>query len=231
MKIYVEHDAATLKLLGISDDPACDGIIVRHGAPNEILASTNRSNPLGDGWLADVTSPGDTIVSWSGTLAKELFESNPMTWLKTGVETFTAFCDEVASQLEKHGKTICFHPHSRHVLNDPPSCLAFTKDRQGPFGFALAPAELFEPSMIDDVDDHLTRIFETMGAKCSMVILHDIQGPDHGDQEGACEAVPLGQGIMPRSHVLKLIDSWVPDDTPIVLMAGPMEEQLSWLAT
>ena len=230
MNIYVEHEAATLKLLGISADPACDALIFRHGAPNEVLASRNNSNPLGDNWLADVTTPGDTIVSWSGTLAKDLFEPHPSTWLRSGSEAFAAFCDEVGPQLEKHEKSLCFQPHSRHVLNDAPSCLAFMKDRTGPFGIALALAELFEPSMLGDIEDHLRRIFQSLGEKCSMVFLHDVKLVESENEEGTCEAVPLGQGQLPRELVLSLIDSCLPNNTPIVLLAGPMEEQFEWLA-
>ena len=232
MNIHVEYDAATLVSLGLTHDPACDGVILKRGEKVSVLASTVRNNPLAEGWLADLTAPGDRIVCWSGTLAPELFDAHPMTWLPPGREAFATFCDDLTGQLEKSGKQICFHPHSRHVLCDPASCLSFCNQREGePFEIALAPADLFEPVMLDDIEDHLTRAFEMLGSRCAMVMLSDVALKDREEQSGeeSCHAVPLGQGSMPRDHVRKLIEECLPPDVPIVLMPQEMSAQLAWL--
>lgn len=230
MNIHVEYDASTLVTLGITADPACDGVILKQGEPDSVLASTVRSNPLTGGWLADLTAPGGRIVGWSGTLAPELFDAHPMTWLPPGRQAFDAFCDEISEQLEKSDKRLCFHPHCRHVLCDPTSCLAFGKQREGePFEIALAPADLFEPVMLDDIEDHLTRAFEMLGSECSMVMLSDVEVSEEDSGEESCRAVPLGQGMMPRDHVRKLVAECLPPDVPIVLMPRDMSAQLAWL--
>lgn len=224
MKIYVEYDAAALTALGVGADLVADGAILRHGDPSDVLATTIRSNPLADGWLAEREAPGRAILTWSGTLSDDRFEAHPMTWLRPGREAFARFCDEVAPQLERIDKTLCFQPHSRHVLSDAPSCVTFDRERDGPFGFALSPAEMLEPVMMDDVEDHLRRMFESLGARCAMVILHDVVV---GDER--CEAVGLGEGVLPRGHILALLRENVPEETPVVLMAGRIERQMEWL--
>lgn len=230
MNIHVEYEANVLVSMGLATDPACDGVILRYGAPNEVLASTHRGNPLDGTWLADLTAPGDTIVGWSGTLAPTLFESHPMTWLRSGREAFTKFCEEIAPQLESCGKRLCYQPHCRHVLCDPQSCLVLDKEQEGPIGFALSPAELLEPVMIPDLEDHLTRAFEMLGEHCDMVILNDvIVREGEAKDGGSCQSVPLGQGGMPREHVLRLIDACVPSQTPIVVTGREIEAQLEWL--
>ncbi len=232
VNVYIEYDAASLVALGLTADPACDGVMLRHGDPEDVLASTNRANPLAGAWLADISAPGDTIVSWSGTLAEDLFEPHPMTFLGTGFEALTRFCKEVGPQLEASGKSICFQPHCRHVLNDPRSCLKFHQEKQGPFEFALSPGDLIESEMLPDLEDHLTRAFEMLGEHCAMVILHDVTGTTAiGAVEESCRIGLLGQGEMPREHVRELLDACVPAETPIVISAGDIEAQLDWLGT
>lgn len=230
VNIHVEYEANVLVAMGLAADPACDGVILKLGAPDEVLASTNRGNPLDGTWLADLTCPGNLIVSWSGTLAATLFESHPMTWLRSGREAFARFLGEIAPQLESSGKRLCFQPHCRHVLCDPQSCVVLGREQEGPIGFALSPADMLEPVMIPDLEDHLTRAFEMLGEQCDMVILNDVIVRE-GDSEdgGSCESVPLGQGVMPREHVLQLIDACVPSETPIVVSARRIEDQLQWL--
>ena len=231
VNIFIEHDAAALVALGLTADPACDGVILKHGSPSEVLGSTCRGNPLAEAsWLADVTAPGDRIVSWTGTLAEGLFESHPMTWLRPGREAFANFCLEIMPQLTASGKTVCFQPHCRHVLSDPQSCLNFHREQEGPFEFALSPGDMMEPVMIDDIEDHLTRSFEALGELCAMVILQDVVVEKaNGAEPGSCHAAPLSQGDLPRSHVRQLIDACVPAGTPIVISAPDIESQLEWL--
>ena len=44
----------------------------------------------------------------------------------------------------------------------------------------------------------------------------------------SCEPAPLGRGLMPREHVLGLIERHVPKDTPIVLCSAAIDQQLAW---
>jgi hypothetical protein len=161
-----------------------------------------------------------------------------MTWLRPGREKFEQFCNELAPQLKAHERTICFQPHSRHVLSDVQSCINFLRDLEahklagvgglGGFEIALSPATMFEPSMLRDVDDHLHRMFETLGERCAMVFLGDVKLHDH-DDEPYCEAVPLGEGSFPRDVVLDLLARFVPQGTPVVLQSRSIASQLEWL--
>lgn len=226
-RIYIEHDARSLADLAGAERPACDGVVANLGRVDRVLGCALRSNPLGDQWLMDATLPGEKFITWSGTLADELFEPHPLTWGKPGHEALAVFCDEIKPQLTKHGKTLCFHPHARHVLSDPQSCARFLRERSdGPFAVALAPAAMLEVSMLEQVEDHLLRAFEMLGSICSMVMLSDAAVDEAGD---AVQLVPLGDGVLPREVMVDLIHRHVPEDVPIVLQAGKVDAQLAWL--
>lgn len=227
LNIHIEHDASAIAAMSNLDAPACDGVIVKLGQADQVLASTMRSNPLGSEWLLDVDSPSSRMVTWSGTLAEHLFEAHPMTWGKPGHEALAAFCDAAAPQLKSHGRILCFQPHARHVLSDPQSCLRFIRDREGqPFEIALAPCSLLEPAMLSRVEDHLWRMFESLGGQCAMVMLTDAAISEDGE---SIVPVALGQGILRRDVMRKLIEQHVPAETPIVLQPGNLGEQLVWL--
>lgn len=226
-RIYIEHDARQLAEIAGAERPSCDSVIANLGKVDQVLGCTLRANPLGDQWLLDATLPGHRCITWSGTLADDPFEIHPMTWGKPGHEALERFCDEVEPQLVQHGKRLCFHPHARHVLSDPQSCARFIKvcaDR--PFEIALAPASMLEHSMLRHVEDHLHRAFETLGSLCAMLILADV----HVDESGeSLKQAPLGDGVLPRDLLMQLIERHVPQDIPIVLQPGKVQEQLSWL--
>lgn len=229
MNICVEHDAGVLARLTGSPRAACDGIIIPYGRPGEIIASTLRSNPLGDAWLLDVDLPGNRVVTWSGTLASGLFDRHPMTWMPPGHKAFREFGEQIRPQLEAHGRTLCFQPHSRHVLSDVQSCINFAREMQGsPFEIALAPALLLEPEMLKDVEDHLRRAFETLDNCCAMAMLSDVVVSENDDGTW-CEPVPLGDGVLPRELIRKFIRDHVPPATPIVISSSKIDQQRQWL--
>jgi hypothetical protein len=228
VRLYVEHDAATLAQLAGQAPPHCDGLIVRHRQLDDVLAATIRNNPLNGQWLWDVDLPSSRVLTWSGTLGREIFEANPLTWMRSGRDVFSVFCDEIAPQLAKHHRTLCFQPHSRHVLSDVQSCFSFLREQEGkPFEIALSPATMLEPSMLRgrDLEDHLERMFSTLGQRCAMVMLSDIQVVSENDEEH-CKLVPLGDGVLPIKSILHLLRTHVPPQTPIVLSPAKLEQQL-----
>jgi hypothetical protein len=227
VQICVEHDAASLARLSGAAKPACDGLIIPYGHPGRVIASTLRSNPLGDHWLIDIELPGDRIVAWSGTIGPELFEPYPPTWMRAGHSAFARFCEQLQPQLAHHHRTLCFHPHSRHVLNDVQTCFNFVASHKGqPFEIALAPASLLEPSMLSDLEDHLRRMFETLGPVCSIVILNDVAA---SDPDSLDKTIPLGDGLLPRELIGELLRDNLSPDTPIVLAPAKIQQQLQWL--
>lgn len=234
VNLHVEHDAARLARITGASRAACDGVILRHGDASQVLASTHRDNPLAGNWLLDVDAPGSRAVAWSGTLADGLFERDLRTWTAPGRRAFADFCDALAPQLATHSRTLCFHPHARHVLNDVPSCLGFLRDRAGqPFEIAFAPASLLESSMLDRIEEHLQRQFESLGHQCAMLLLHDVRVVSDGDEEARCEAAELGQGLLPRDLVISLIRDHLRPEMPIVIDGrgggASITRQIEWL--
>lgn len=227
MTLYVLRDRATLAAIA-AEPPACDGLLLRFGQADDVLASVVDDNPLQETWLYDRDLPGSKVLSWSGSLGEALFDAHPATWLRPGHEALARFCDEVAPQLEEAGTRLCFRPHARHVLSDPQSCLNFLRERAGqPFEIALSPAGFLEESMLDRVEDHMARAFEALGPCATMVLLHDVRV---GSEENALQSVPLGQGALPRDLVQQLLKAHLPTSTPIVLTeGGSLEEQRTWL--
>lgn len=227
MKLYVLRDRQTLAAI-TAEPPACDGVLMRFGQPDDVLASFLDANPLGDGWLYDTDLPGSRVLGWSGTLGEKLFQQHPATWLRPGHEALTRFCDEIAPQLEAAGVTLCLRPHARHVLSDPQSCLHFLREHAGqPFEIALAPAEFLEANMLDRAEDHLTRAFEALGSQAAMVLLQDVKASGASDD---VEFVPLGEGVLSRDLIHDLMQAYVPAETPIALtIADDLESQRAWL--
>jgi hypothetical protein len=233
VNIFVEHDAATLARLVGAAPLACDRIIVRHGDPSDVLACARLDNPLHGAWLVDLDLPGSMVLAWSGSMSESLTERDPRNWGRIGRTALECFCDDLAPQLQRHDRRLCFHPHSRHVLSDAPSCRSFVLQRCGgdqPFAIALAPASMLEPPMLERVDEHLERQFEALGATCGMVLLTDVQVRSDADGEPHCSPAPCGQGMLPRDVMRALARAWIPEATPIVLHGRNIEEQLDWLA-
>ncbi|MCA9291095.1 MAG: hypothetical protein KDA25_08200, partial [Phycisphaerales bacterium] len=115
--------------------------------------------------------PLPRVLVWSGTLGADLFEPHPMTWLAPGHAALRTWCDARRPGLEAGGARVLFLPHARHVLNDAQSTLSFLLDRAGqPFDVVLSTDALLEPSMLDDVEDHVERMHAALGDR-SVAIL------------------------------------------------------------
>jgi hypothetical protein len=202
-----------------------DAVIEPVDRPGEIVATVLAGNPLGDEGVR-LEARGRWLVAWSGTLADELFSPHPATWLRPGHEALASFCAVAASALGGGEQRLCFHPHARHVLSDPQSCLTFLRDHDGePFDVALAPGSMLETSMLDDLEDHLRRSFEVLGERCAMVLLADV-----APAADAVHPAPLGGGVLPRNVIMSLLRDLVPAETPIVLQDAKLEDQIGWLS-
>ena len=201
-------------------------IIAPPDQPDAPWAIRAPGNPLGDDWQLPRTEAG-RIICWSGSLADDLFESHPLTWLAPGHDALARFCDAAAPSLCAQSRRVCFQPHARHVLSDPPSVFKFLTDREGlPFDVLFSPAEMFEPSMLGTIEDHLVRMFETLGSRVPAVVLHDVAVSDDGE---SCIVVPLGDGRFPAPLVRRLIADNCPADLPIILLPDTFDQQRNWL--
>lgn len=184
-------------------------------------------NPLApEGWIVDVDAPSRRIVSWSGTMADELFADEPRTWMRAGQDRLKAFLDEVAPALRHHGRTLCFRPHHRHVVGDVHASMKLLRERAGePFEILLSPADMLAPSMLPTVEDHLTRMFAHLGPVAAAVLLFDLAETPETEETGLLAPLPLGEGRLPKDLVARLLEAHVPAETPVILLPGGLETQ------
>ncbi|MCH2160979.1 MAG: hypothetical protein MK085_03805 [Phycisphaerales bacterium] len=212
-------------LAGVPD--AVADMVVPLGEPDVAVASILEGNPLSDDWMAPLDVPGDHLVAWSGTLAQDLFGNEPRTWMKAGHDTFEAFCDQVAPNLDALDRTLLFRPHARHVLSDPQGSLDFLRRReQEPFGLALSPADMLLPSMLDVLEDHVERILTFVAPRARIIFLEDAQPGDDGE---SMQPAPLGEGVLPHTQVRELLHAHLPEEMPVVVKPSETATALEWL--
>lgn len=197
----------------------------------ETIAVASELNVLQDAWeWLETMGDCKRVLAFSGSLADSMWDSHPPNWLTPGQTALRRFCDDLEPWLRDHGTVLCFHPHCRHVLSDPASCVKFLDDMQGrPFEVALTPAAFLEQNMFDDMEDHLTRAFELLDARCSLVFLWDMTDPPSWSSADGLVRQPLGQGLLPRDLVHHLLDTHMAPDTPVVLCDEDLASQLEWL--
>ena len=225
MKVCTILDKRLATLAGVPD--AITDLVVPLGTPNQAIAAILEGNPLSEGWIGALDVPGNMLISWSGTLAEELFGEDPRTWMQYGQKAFIEFCSSVAPALEKSERTLLFRPHARHVLSDTQSSLDFKrKHENGPFGLAVSPCDLLVPDMLDTLEDHLERILTFLAPQAHVVFIEDARPSECGE---IMERVPLGDGILPQDLVKSLLHEHLPADMPIVVQASESSVALDWL--
>jgi sugar phosphate isomerase/epimerase len=199
------------------------GVIAPRGGGGARAAGVE-GDPLAEsdpaGWAASAVKaaaavPGRRVVAWSGTLAEDgPFGRDPRTWMRPGREALRAFCAAVRGPLLDAAARVALRPHARHVLSDAASCLRYLDEfGEGPLELALDPASMLEPSMLADAEDHLERALSALAGRSVMVLVHDVR-PRGAD----LAAVPLGEGVLPRDAVWRLLAAHVPPQTPVVLL-------------
>lgn len=211
----------------------CESLALSTDDPSDVLFAFVGENPLSPDWLVDLELPGDRIACWSGTLALEavaegdLFAAHPHNWMSPGPEALTNLLDDVIPILERTERTLCLLPHARHVLNDVQGSINLLRSRQGtPIEVALAPTALLTPSMLDALEDHLERSFDTLAEHAPFLYLHDAV---IDEQDQRLLPVPLGEGIINRDLMRAAIERFWPAEKPIVVLANDLAGQSAWL--
>ncbi len=228
--IHLLHDSKLLaRMIGV-EAPCCSQVAMPTEGAMEAFAAFVDGNPLSEGWLVDVDAPSSRIVSWSGTLAGELFEDEPRTWMRAGQDRFKRFLDEVAPALHTHGRTLCFRPHHRHVLGDVHASVRLLRERAAdPFEVLLSPADMLAPSMLGTIEDHLVRMFAHLGPVAAGVLLADVRPAADTEETGLLEQCPLGQGVLPAALLRQLIADHLRPETPVILLPGAHDAQRTTL--
>jgi len=224
MNLHVAYPTSLLEHLTSTACQGCDGLVLAHGHPDRVFASIVEGNPLSAGWLAPMDLPGNHVMTWSGTLADELFASHPATWSGQGRDALDRFCDGARAALIASGRRLLLRPHARHVLSDTPSTMAFLDDHAAdPVGIVLAPADLLEPSMLGELSDHLERFFTLLGHRADAVLLEDITLGENG-----LATCPLGEGEIDQGNLLAMVGE-LDASIPVIITAKSVAAQLQWL--
>lgn len=233
MRVYALHDAGVVARIAGADAPLCESLALATDDPSDVLYSFVGGNPLAADWLADLELPSTRLACWSGTLAYsagedgDLFEAHPPNWMTVGSDALRTFLDGVIDPLANAQRTLTLIPHARHVLNDVQGSINLIRERAGqPIEVALAPTALLTPSMLDALEDHLERSFDTLAEHAPFLLLYDARIDVEHER---LEPVPLGHGILDRSVLRNAIERYWPPEKPIVLLADQLAEQIDWL--
>jgi len=86
----------------------------------------------------------------------------------------------------------------------------------------LYPSGLIAPSMVKDIEDHLTRSISNLGPRCSLCILEDLAPPvgAHED-ETHFQRAPWGTGMLPHALIERLLNEHLPLSTPVIIVTDP----------
>lgn len=241
---------------------AWDALEVRTDSGWTPFALRLQGNPLEPSWDRDVLHPAIAeagpgslrLIAWSGTFADEPFAGDMRNWMRTGWDALQARLDAWRAPLADAGVRLALHPHATHLLSDVAGAMRVLVQRaQEPLDVVLAPADLLTAAMLgdgtreagrarlpesQDVREHLTRAFATLGPRTPLCILGDVRpchvseraGPSgHGgtapsraarepaDEPGTgLETCPIGQGLLPTSTLRELLEAHVPPDVPVL---------------
>ena len=78
--------------------------------------------------------------------------------------------------------------------------------------------------MMDTLDEHLERMFDYLGGRAEAVIIEDLQPVDE-----ELVGQVAGEGLLPGEVMGRLIDQYVPLQTPIIVQASTLESARGWL--
>jgi len=103
-------------------------------------------------------------IVWSGSLASDLTTPELRNWMGPGLAALAPAVAGLAAQAQERGSRLLIRPHARHILCDALSTRRWLEEQDAAsIGLALDPLALLEPPMLDAAEEHLERIFETLG--------------------------------------------------------------------
>ena len=211
-----------------------DEVITRH-ATGRIIARRDARNLITlDPIVINTPDDDAALIVWSGSLADDLNEPHPANWLTPGQQAFAELKDRLIAAATDSAARILIQPHSRHLLSDTQTAYNFintldanASEAAPPLGLMLAPATLLEPSMLHPIEDHLTRIFETLAPHAGIVLLTDAVVMDGDDR---MQPVPLGAGCLPMDLLRDLAHRWIGPATPVALLDDDNADLASQMA-
>lgn len=176
------------------------------------------------------------LVCWSGWLAADAdpargaFPRDFRVWTRAGWDALNAACDAILPRLGERGTELCLRPHARHVLSDPQACLSFLRHRPG-VRLLLDSASFMTGSMLSSAEDHLARVFESLGSHDATlaVLLANVDRHDPSDPDALVPA-PLHRGLIDPRLILDAWRAHCPPQLPVALLGSDFDAQAALLA-
>jgi hypothetical protein len=219
------------------------------GAP---LASVTDLNPLNEDpeALADrleSLATAGTVITWSGSLADELFARDPGAWGGERLDQLGKLCRDLAPELRRRGVRWLLRPHCRHALCDPQRCVSFLRTQisggavREAIGIALDPSALLEESMLNassgggaTPEDFVSRAIRVLGPVSEWLLLSSVKPAEQAverDFEDALlpERCPLGEGVLDMRRLSEDLRSVAPFLKNVAPVAGDPRPQLDTL--
>ena len=198
--------------------------------PSRVLFSFIGGNPLGPDWLVDTDLPGERIACWSGTPIRSGRERDlfaPIAQLdEPGLEALDRFLDEMIPGLERRDQAVPDPPCSSRAQRRRGSINLIRARGGAPIEIALSPISLLTPSMLDTLEEHLERSFETLAEHAPFLHLHDAVIDRERD---LLVPAPLGSGIIDATAIREAVHRHWPADKPVVIPAGDLPARSEWL--
>jgi hypothetical protein len=169
--------------------------------------------------------PGDDAPPGSGTFPRDF-----RTWTPAGRAALASACKTWRTALSPRGVQLCLRPHARHILSDVQGTLAFLRSHPD-LHLVLDPASLFAASMLQRAEDHLARIFESLGSHRTTValLLANVERCDPDDPD-ALRPAPLRRGLIDPALILRLWREHIPPTLPVALLDAEFQAQAALLS-
>lgn len=166
-----------------------------------------------------------TLLCWSGTFADEFFGGDVRNWSSPGKPALERWLDATLDQLAAHGAghTLGIVPHHTHLLSDISGQMRLWHSRrERGLATILHPAAIIAPSMMRDVNDHLTRAISSLGERCDLCILEDIAlAANPPTEDVTFDRVSWHEGMLAHDFVHRLLAQYLSPTTPILLSSPP----------
>lgn len=185
------------------------------------------------------------VITWSGTLADELFARDPSVWSGEGLESLGRLCRVVSPKLKAAGVRWLIRPHCRHALCDTQRTVSFLRSQisspavRESIGLALDPVALLESSMLDASSgggatpgDFIGRAIRTLGPVSDLLLISGVQPAGAADPEDFENAplpqpCPIAAGRIATAELFSAVRSVAPFLGRIVPLVGDSASQIA----
>ena len=190
---------------------------------------------------------GGVVITWSGSLADELFARDPGAWGGDRLDQLGKLCRDLAPELRRREVRWLLRPHCRHALCDPQRCVSFLRTQisggsvREQIGLALDPAALLEQTMLSasygggaTPEDFVSRAIRVLSPVSDWLLLSSVrtapagQEPDF-DSPALPDRCPLGEGVLDLDRLGEDLRSVAPFFSGLATLEGDPKAQTELL--